>query len=337
MLKFIFATDWHFRGTNPRNRIDNYRQAVKDKLAEIFQLAKEKQVDAIISGGDTFDSFQVSIGTLLDLADFIAREKPKGIPILTTFGQHDVQGYNIDSYYRTSLALLERLLPDFHVFKKPSKPDYWTDNEGTKVQLTFTPYSRKVDVDGYGYSPEVPKSLQQDHTVSIHVTHGTLLDHEAPFDKFTLLDDVETTADLVLTGDYHPGYGTYWRQDSKIFCNPGSLVRKAATESNIERKIQVAYVEVKGQEIHTLDLIKLKNVKPGAEVLDRSKIEQEKQRQYAMEEFSALIEAEAGENVLLDINEIVERIGKLEEFEPEVVELALEKIDEQREEVVSRG
>lgn len=334
MLKFLFVTDWHFRGNNPINRVDDYKEAIKEKLTEVFEIARQKQVNAVISAGDIFDSFQVSIGTLLDLADLLITINPTKIPIITTFGQHDVQGYNIESFYRTSLALLERLVPELRVYLKPSQYDYYDDKKGTKVQVTFSPYSRKMDIDGYGYSPET--DCDED-VFRIHVAHGTLIDHEAPFDKFTLLSEVPTRADLVFTGDYHPGYGIFKRSDGKVFCNPGSLARKAATESNIKRKIQVAYTEIDGQEIKTLDLIPLTNVRPGEEVLDRSKIEQEKQRQYAMEQFSALIETSTGEAVLLDINRIVEEIGKLEAFEPEIVNLALKLIDDQRAEVVANA
>lgn len=327
MVKFLFAADLHFRGTNPRNRIDNYREAVKLKLKETLELAEKNAVDAVLWPGDVFDSFNVSIGVLLDLADFIISNKPKHIPILTTYGQHDVQGYSKDSLYRTSLALLERLIPDLMLFIGPNQRDFFTDTQGTNVQITFTPYSRKMDVDGYGYSPEI--EADKDTTYKIHVAHGTLLDHEPPFDKYTLLDDVETTADLVLTGDYHPGYGTYNRADGKVFCNPGSLTRLSATENSIKRKIQVALIEVEGSE-SKIELLQLENQWPGEEVLDRSKIEQEKERKYNMENFAALIQAKTGEAVLLDVNQIIDEIAAQEEVEEEVVQLALEKIDEAR-------
>ena len=54
----------------------------------------------------------------------------------------------------------------------------------------------------------------------------------------------------------------------------------------------------------------LQSAKPGEEVLDRSRIEAEKKRAYAMEEFASLIQTETGEDVLVDINTIVESIAK---------------------------
>lgn len=330
MIKLLFAADLHFRGTNPRNRTDKYKEAVKAKLKEVFQLAEDNAVEAIVWPGDVFDSFNVSIGVLLELADFIIRHKPKHIPILTTYGQHDVQGYSKESLYRTSLALLERLIPELRLYTNPGQRAIFVDKNGTKVQLTFTPYSRKMDVDGYGYSPE---DIQPGTSYSIHVAHGTLLDHEPPFDKFTLLSDVQTEADLVLTGDYHPGYGIFKKSDGKVFCNPGSLTRLSATENAMKRKIQVALIRVAGSESE-IELIQLENQRPGEEVLDRSKIEQEKERKYSMENFAALVQAKSGEAVLLDVNQIVDEIAKQGGTEEEVIQLALKKIDEARGELV---
>ena len=48
------------------------------------------------------------------------------------------------------------------------------------VYLTATPYSRQMDIIGYGYSPEVDTLP---NTVNIHMAHGMLLDHKPPFDR----------------------------------------------------------------------------------------------------------------------------------------------------------
>ena len=36
MVKFLFVGDLHLRGTNPRNRIDDYKEVAKQKLKEVF-------------------------------------------------------------------------------------------------------------------------------------------------------------------------------------------------------------------------------------------------------------------------------------------------------------
>lgn len=330
MIRLLFTGDWHIRGTNPRNRIDNYKEALKAKLREVFALAKKHEVKAIIAPGDIFDRPEVSIAVLLEFVE-VLNESP--VMIYTTPGNHDVYGYNLETFERSSLKLLELLVPKLMVFvdlniHRVTDPMYTAN--GREVLLSFTPYSANVDVNGYGYSPEYGPELTTDHTYKIQVTHGMLLDHDPPFDRYTHIEKVETTADMVLTGHCHIGYGVYKRKDGVIFCNPGALMRMAASTTEIERPVQVAIITVdKGE--GDIQLLKLASAKPGDEVLDRSKIEAEKQRQYSMEQFSALIQRKTGEKVLLDVNQIIETIASQENYSPEVVKTALETIDAQRE------
>lgn len=60
-------------------------------------------------------------------------------------------------------------------------------------------------------------------------------------------------------------------------------------------------------------------------------IEEEKERQYAMDNFSALIQGHTGNKVLMDINQIIDQVAAEEKYSPEVVKTALQIIDRQRE------
>ncbi|WP_371374478.1 exonuclease SbcCD subunit D [Sporomusa aerivorans] len=315
-MKFLFVGDLHLRGTNPRNRIDDYKEAVKAKLREVFSLAEQHEIKAILCPGDIWDRPEVSIGVLVEFMQ-VFRECP--VDFYTCAGNHDIHGYNLDTYDRTSLRLLAELVPKFRVFSESQVMVY------PDVAITFGPYSGRIDREGHGYDTH-----WKDEQFKIHITHGMLLDHTPPFDRFTLIQDVKTTADLVLTGHDHHGFGIYRRSDGKVFCNPGSLTRISASTGEIERPIQVALIDVLDKQTFDIQLIPLQSAKPGSEVLDRSKIEAEKQRQYAMEEFAALIQTGSGEKVLLNINDIVESIAAKESLAPDVVKKTLEKIQEQR-------
>ena len=337
MIKLLYTGDWHLRGTNPRNRLDDYKEAVKAKLRDVFDLARKWEVKAILAPGDIWDRPEVSIGVLLEYVE-VLKESP--VEIITTIGNHDIYGYNVETYYRSSLKLLEMLVPQFTVIADPLQRRQFVDDLGNSVILSATPYSAKMDINGFGYDPgghtehrpEYGPRKAQDGAYRIHIAHGMLLDHRPPFDRYTLIQDAYTTADLVLTGHDHLGYGMYKRQDGVVFCNPGALTRLAASISEMERTVQVALISVDGREA-TINLVPLKTAKPGAEILDRSKIEAEKERAYAMDQFSALIQSKTGEAVLLDVNQIVEEIAKLEGAAPHVIKAALELIDQQREKV----
>lgn len=315
-MKLLFVGDLHLRGTNPRNRIDSYPEAAHAKLREVFELAEQHQVRAILCPGDVFDRPEVATGVLIETMDLM-RKCP--VNFFTCPGNHDIYGYNLDTYNRSSLLLLSELVPKLHVLLTPEEPVIFGS-----TTITFSPYSSRMDRDGYGYSP----ADRMPHTsLHIHVAHGMLLDHTPPFDRFTLIQDVKTEADIVLSGHDHTGFGVYHRADGKIFCNPGSLTRMSASISEIERRVQVALIDT---DTRNIELLPLQSAKPGSEVLDRSKIEADQKRQYAMEEFAALIQTGSGERVLLNIDDIVTMIAAQEHLPAEVVAATLKKIEEQR-------
>jgi exonuclease SbcD len=182
-----------------------------------------------------------------------------------------------------------------------------------------------MDINGYGYSPEI--ITEKRDAIWVHVAHGMLLDHEPPFDRFTLIGDVRSDADLILTGHDHLGYGVVTRNDGKVFCNPGSITRISASISEIERPIQIAKITFNDNKKFEIELLRLESAKPGPEVLDRSVIETEQKREYAMEQFTALVKTTTGESISLNINQVIEQIAKKEHYAPDVVKMALDKID----------
>lgn len=321
MIKFIFTGDWHLRGNNPRNRIDDYQAAADEKLVEVFKLAKDNCIAAILMPGDVWDRPEVSIGVLLHYANIL---KDTPCPIYATIGNHDIYGYNLSTYGRSSLKLLELLVPDLHVISEDPVVIGGT-------WITATPYSGQMDIDGYGYNGDAGGI---NGFTYIHIAHGMLLDHKPPFDRYTLIDDCKTNADIVLTGHDHTGYGVIKRADGKLFCNPGALMRMSASINEIERPVQIAEITI--DSIHDdkhidIQLVPLSSAKPGDEVLDHSKIDEAKARQYAMDNFSTLIQSHTGQKVIVDVNQIVEEIAKQEDYAPEVVKTALAVLDGQRE------
>ena len=331
-MKLIFTGDLHLRGTNPRNRIGSYVDAAKAKLREVFTLAEEVGAVAILIPGDIFDAPQVADSVKSMYADLL-EESP--VPIYTTPGNHDLSGYNIETYDNSSLKILERMLPKLEVIKEPGRVRiFHYSGSDLSVALTFQPYSGQVDRAGFGYETGQGDTLPNDSGYEtpfyIHVAHGMALDHIPPFDRFTLLQDIKTDADLVLTGHDHTGYGVYKRADGKVFCNPGALLRSAASMSELERPIQIAVIDIRSKTDFDVTLVPIRCAKVGAEVLDRSGIEADKKRSYAMESFAALIKTNTGAKVLLDIPTIMETIAAQEGVDPEVIAVALKKIEEAR-------
>lgn len=322
MSKLLLIGDVHYRGTSPRNRKDDYQAAAKNKLLEIFAIAKNKKVDAILQTGDLFDRPEVSITTLLNLKT-ILEQSP--VPIYLTPGNHDIYSYNLSTYNRTSLKLLELLVPQLKVITDPAKPQLIGN-----TLISFQPYSSEVDVYGFGYAIEedIVKSYP-DH-YKIKVTHGYCMLNAPVWDRYTLIADCQTNADLVINGHDHKGHGVFKRHDGVIFSNPGALMRKEATTHNAIRSVDVIFFEVGSDKQLLHEIISLTSAKPGDEVLDRSHIEAENQRREAMDSFKMLIQAKTGDKTLIDIDQVIQEIAAAEGIDSEVVQIALDKIHAER-------
>ena len=106
MKKFLICGDLHYKGMNPRSRLDNFQETVNRKLTEVMNLARHHLVEAIIIPGDLFDSPSTTLGTVGDLAQLFQHPP---CPILTIPGNHDLWGANPATKYRTPYGLLAKL------------------------------------------------------------------------------------------------------------------------------------------------------------------------------------------------------------------------------------
>lgn len=327
-MKILFCGDWHIRGNNPRARVDDYRETIKGKLRQVFQLAKSYGVRYIVTPGDTFDRPDVAVAVILEFAA-VLDESP--VPIITTAGNHDLFGHNPDSFGRSSLAVLAAILRDkLKVIMHPQQVHRGIIGQRVDKKLysfTAIPFSPQVDRDGFGYCPGFRAA---ENETLVHISHGMLLDHVPPWEKFTLVEDVQTQADIVLAGHDHLGFGVIKRRDGKIFVNPGGLMRISAAVAEINRLVQVAVIDLDTKDVKLVPL----QVQPGEKVLDRSHLEQAAAREESMRGFTEILDQSA-ELKLLDLTEIVERLSKAEDLPDHVRDEALARLAKVRERLKS--
>ncbi|MCX7711057.1 MAG: metallophosphoesterase [Clostridia bacterium] len=315
-MRLLFFTDTHIRGTNPRNRKDNFYETLKTKFNEIRQLCDQLDIDYILHGGDWFDRPDVSPGIVKDFAVIL---RSFNRPIYTIAGNHDVYGHNPDTVGRTMLGVLEGA-GVIHLIG--FKDTIFLEKNGIKLQLTGKPYRYDLDGDQFKEYYIVEKTNNADF--AINVVHGMLLVH--PFFEgiqYTLLEDIkETEADITLAGHYHSGFGIK-KVNNKYFANPGSLSRIANTLSEINRKPKVVYIEL-GDEAR-IEEIELKSALDGEEVLDRSKLEASQDRVLKLHQFYQEI-ASTREYKKIDLHEIIEEIAANEDLGKDVKDEAIRRI-----------
>jgi exonuclease SbcD len=316
MLRLLYITDTHIRGTSPANRLDNFPDTLKMKLNEVVSLAESFSVEAVLHGGDVFDVPAPSPSVVGEFLSIFNRCK---VPIYGVIGNHDVFAHNPQTLDRTMLGLANRLgiIQIIH----PGERVY-VEKDGQRVQLTGQHFH--VDLDRR--DPKLDYCVQKlNADVAIHIVHGMLMDR-----KFmdgvahTVIDQiVDTEADLTLCGHNHLGFRDT-EKDGKYFLNPGAIVRLSNHPLEIARTPQVVLIEVTNGKL-SYKKIPLRCAAKGEEILDRTKNEEAIYREQKLNAFVDEMR-QAGEFQYANIHEIVAQIAAREGLEPAVRELVMAKI-----------
>lgn len=342
MFKFIVCGDLHWRGGNPRARRDDYMQALKLKLEEVFKLAIEHQAPVIIPG-DIFNSPNTAWYVVAELIQcFNAFKKRSGLPIITIPGNHDIYGSNLDSVSRTPYGLMSMIgvikdVDQYQAFDWTGLDTATTEEEDDDEEAA----PPRVRISGHGYNADTdtPFGTYQFDTVAwaykektkpiatIHLVHANIMPDPPGIDSMphTLIDGIMTDADVIISGHYHPGWGVYRREDGVLFINPGALARTAATASDISRQVQVALLKVYEDGWCEAELVPLESAKPGKEILSRDHLEDAAERAKKIQDFLELL-AEEGEIKFMEIRDIIVDIAERKKLPEQVREEALKRV-----------
>jgi exonuclease SbcD len=230
---FLFATDAHVRGSSPEGRIDDFPEAVLDKLRQIGELARTEGSEAVVFGGDMFHEPDPATSVVTSVIRIL---KGYPCPIYTVWGSHDVFGYSEQTLKRSALGVLI----EAHVLRMLDA------RKATQVgpfDLVGLSHSYTLDRTEGAYDlSRLELQGTRGKGILVEVVHGMLL--AKPFKvalDYTLIGNVHTDAQVVLSGHYHPGFGTV-RLGKTVFCNPGSLGRLENTAANRTRRVCVAEV-----------------------------------------------------------------------------------------------
>lgn len=324
MAKFIVTGDLHYRGVNPRSRLDNFKEALSRKLYEVYDLAGRHSVKAIIIPGDIFDGPSPGWGTATELG-MILQAAP--CPVLVIPGNHDIWAGNPGSKYRTPFGMLAKLGIMWDLTEEPFKIK---DREVFNIAVTGHGFTVETDTELGKQQFIPPTPMEEWKGIFVHIVHSMLMDHSPGFDiRHTLISQVKTTAQVIISGHEHIGFGIKRRDDGVLFINPGALCRLSAHHAEMERLIQVALLTVENGQADA-ELIPLKSAAPGHEILSRTHLEAEAERSERLERFLSLLASE-GESKFLEVREIVEDIAARENLPGEVKNEALKRIGKARE------
>lgn len=233
MIKLYFVGDLHLHDTSPSSRIDDYSQAILDKLSQVFSKARESKIDYIFFEGDIFHKPSgISVRYLNKVID-VFKEAP--CPCYTVIGNHDVQYGRIDDIGGTSLGVL---------FKAGLLKPLFSGAFSLFI-------NEDVLVEGYNYGEDI--SLAHPHgsaKLSICISHSYGEDcsfgaSDTP--EYFKFDSMQPDApyDVYVLGHDHSYHETkdLYGGLSKLY-RLGALSRATSSISDTSRDIQVLELDI---------------------------------------------------------------------------------------------
>ena len=299
-MKILYFTDSHLRTTVPKWRVDNFYETQFKKMHELVDIAKIRKCDVIVSGGDFFDEFAVGEKLINDVLNW---RKSFNIPLLTVLGGHDIEARNLHLLSNTSIGVLFN----------------------TNVFADWKSYPQFTSIN---FTDELPKNLIADSSekYKIIVIHNMIVpsNQKYPF-EYLSPEQVQTNADLVLCGHWHSPF--LERVNKTTFINPGSLLRLTSAKGDMNRDVQVLFIDTEKRE---LEFIKLKSGKPYQEVFNIGGIEKEHELSEKSEKFKQFFSQLKTFNVdyLNDFSLLLTSYGKQIGVESVILEESIKRIEE---------
>lgn len=288
MKKFIFLTDTHCRVNNPVSRKDNFSETILNKIEWCMAYARENNA-IVLHGGDWVNRPDTSPAYVAKLCTILNKYN---VPIYGIVGNHDIYGYNQATFQRTPLAIANAC----NAFKIIHDNETVRIEDGTcTILLTGSSSSPLIDRNGgvneyFTPNRKTPKAVEE---IRIHIVHGFLTDthwpDSVPHTRFEQI--ANTDADILLTGHEHTGYGIK-PFGTSVACNPGALGRVSASVGDVNRRVNICEIETTSSGKFRIKLVPLPEdiARPAEEVLDREKLEEEKETAVKLETFSQQIQ-----------------------------------------------
>lgn len=338
-MKFIFFTDMHGRANNPVSRLDNYPETVLKKLEWVVKTANEKDA-VLLFGGDWLNRPDTSPSFIGNMAAILS--KLKNGPCYTVLGNHDIYGYNVETFPRTPLYILAQI--GIIKILDETTPTLF-DNVGETGDITV------VGVTGASASYDIDKADKKHYMAEItepcdthiHIVHGFLTNKEWPYVEHTLIDDIagRTHANIILSGHEHSGFGVIKKKGDSfrnhtLFCNPGALLRVSAGIGDMNMAVRVAEITVNGFQseiefIYCPEDIAL----PAAQVIDRERLLKEKEHEQKINSFfRSIAETDIEMFDTTDIMAVFKQFAEQEDINADIqkeivkrLSIASEKVD----------
>lgn len=236
-MKILHITDSHGTVKGPESRKDIYYITFLRKLYELGYVVKKEKIDMVIHTGDLFHTARVSDKFAGQVSEMI---KLWQVPVYVVPGNHDIEGYTTDTIDQTKLGLLAKTgVIQLLDRDNPITITANQDGEEYTVAISGQEYYAHID-EGNMQDFE----MQQDEAdFNILAIHGYIADTaQHPNIKCTMVGDIVTDADVILTGHYHRQFE--WNGPDVDIYNPGSMMRVEQTDYNKTHMPQYGILDI---------------------------------------------------------------------------------------------
>lgn len=267
-MRFLFFTDLHLRQSAPRWRVGDYGEDLLQKLGAVVDIAVREECEYLVFGGDFIDAWNVSLQLVNRAIDLLVDQPFK---MLFVIGQHDMVAHTPALAWGSAISLLKRALP-----------------EGSMV-LSGESFAHGLYFSGLNYyegiEEEIRRGKLKEWGCEVIAVHTMIVPSPVPWPHI-LIEEIETEAKIVLSGDYHPGFSPTLHEGT-WFINPGAVARVAITDA--ERIPQVALVDTEKLPDNPAVYLDLPH-KPAEEVFDLEEYEELQSREEARGEYAEMLQ-----------------------------------------------
>lgn len=228
----ILCADTHLRPDFPIGRIDNYTEAMFNKLSFVLKLSKEHNCPILVAGD--FGNKPSSQGWppwLLEQTISLIKESSAG-RLICIPGQHDIIDHQISKWKQSGIGVLSssRVI-DLIGIKKNEDP-YNLNN---------------TTIYGFGYGIDI-QHREKTKKFNVAMTHQMIINdkelwpgQEAP--KGHQLLEKFPSYDLILCGDNHQPF--VCEKEGRFLVNPGSMMRSTTAQQNHKPRVYLWDAEEK--------------------------------------------------------------------------------------------
>lgn len=264
-MRILHITDSHGTVKGPESRKDVYYITFLRKLYELGFVVKKLNIDMVVHTGDLFHTARVSDKFAGQVSEMI---KAMGIPFYVVPGNHDIEGYTTDTIDQTKLGLLAKAgVVTILDRDNPIRITANQDGEEYTIAISGQEYYAHID-EGNAQDFE----MQQDEAdLNILAIHGYLADTpQHPDIKCTMVGNIITDADVILTGHYHRQFE--WHGTDVDIYNPGSMMRVEQTDYNKNHMPQYGILDIsldaRGDIVYDYTFHQFKIAQPSTVVFD---------------------------------------------------------------------